>query len=253
MKERLLVLAKAAPEASKKYEELICVAGITDKGEWRRIYPIPREVFLKTSKSRFNKKWWIEYELASNKPSDYRPESRKIKFETIKPLREASYNEISELLSQRIQTIEEIEEKGVKTQSLGVVQPREIIDFLPSDNPHYNKLVTMGKQLDLFGNPAMKLSPPKFKYGYKFKDDANGRVHENLCEDWEAVMLYLNCEKMRLEGKYPDEKTVHEKVRQKMLKDIFSRGKTYFIVGSHYRFPTFMIVGVIYPRKTDLS
>lgn len=39
MKERLLVLAKAAPEASKKYEELICVAGITEKGEWRRIYP----------------------------------------------------------------------------------------------------------------------------------------------------------------------------------------------------------------------
>ncbi|VVB65702.1 Uncharacterised protein [Candidatus Gugararchaeum adminiculabundum] len=253
MKERLLVLAKAAPEASQKYEELICVAGITDKGEWRRIYPIPWELFLKTSASRFRKKWWIEYELASDKPSDYRPESRKIKFETIKPVREASFKEIDALLSQRVQTLDEIGEKGVKIQSLGVVQPREVLDFLPSDNPHYEKLVTMGKQQDLFGQSAMKLNPPKFKYRYRFKDDAEGKIHENLCEDWEAVMLYINCERMRLAGRYPDEKTVHEKVRQKMLRDIFKQGKVYFIVGSHYRFPTFMIVGVVYPKKEDMK
>ncbi len=253
MKERLLVLAKAAPEASKKYEELICVAGITDKGEWRRIYPIPWEVFWKTSPNRFEKKWWIEYELQSQSPSDHRPESRKIKFETIKPLRKATFSEIENLLKPRLQTIEEIEQKGVKIQSLGVVEPREVFDFLRSDNPHYEKLVTMGKQLDLFGKPAMKLEPPRFKYSYKFKDDLDGRVHENLCEDWEAVMLYLNCEKMRLVGKYKDEKEVDEKVRDKMLRDIFKNGQVYFIVGSHYRFATYMIVGVIYPTKNDLK
>ncbi len=253
MKERLLVLAKAAPEASKKYAELICVAGITDKGQWRRIYPIPWEVFWKTSPTRFEKKWWIEYELQNEQPSDHRPESRKIKFETIKPLRKATFEEIEQLLVPRIGTIEEIEQKGIIKQSLGVVEPKEVFDFLRSDNPHYEKLVTIGKQLDLFGKPAMKLEPPKFKYSYKFKDDLDGRIHENLCEDWEAVMLYLNCEKMRLDGKYRDEKVVDEKVRQKMLYDIFKNGHVYFIVGSHYRFPTYMIVGVIYPTKGDLE
>ncbi len=252
MKERLLVLAKAAPEASKKYEELICVAGITEKGEWRRIYPIPWEVFCKTSDQNFKKKWWIEYELQSNESSDHRPESRKIKFETIKPIKEATFKEIEDLLKSRMQTLDGLEVLGIKKQSLGVVEPKEVFDFLPSDNQNYEKLVSMGKQKTLTGEQAMKLSPPKFKYRYKFKDAIEGKVHENLCEDWEAVMVYLNCEKMRLAGKYPDEQTVHQKVKDKMVKDIFKKGHVYFIVGSHFIFPTYMIIGVIYPRKTDL-
>lgn len=252
MKERLLVLAKAAPEASKKYAELICVAGITEKGEWRRIYPIPWEVFWKTSPQNFKKKWWIEYELQSKEPSDHRPESRKIKFETIKPIREASFKEIEELLKPRIQTLEGLKALGIKKQSLGVIKPKEVLDFLPSDNQNYEKLVSMGKQRTLYGEQAMKLSPPKFKYRYKFKDTDEGQVHENLCEDWEAVMVYRNCEKMRLAGRYPNEKTVHEKVKDKMIKDIFKNGHVYFIVGSHFKFPTYIIIGVIYPRKSDL-
>jgi len=251
MKERLLVLAKAAPEKSRKYEELVCVAGITEKGEWRRIYPIPWDVFLKGSVSRFSKKMWIEYELVSDEPSDHRPESRKVRFETIKPVREASFKEIEELLKPRLQCLAEIQTKGPRVQSLGVVEAREVLDFVPSDNPHYEKLVTMGKQQDLFGRPALKLEPPLFKYSYRFRDDPSDDIHENLCEDWETVMLYFNCERQLRLGKYPDEKTVHEKVRQKMLTDIFRYGHVYFIVGSHFRFPTFMIVGVIYPKKGD--
>ncbi|MDE1768833.1 MAG: hypothetical protein KGH67_04430 [Candidatus Micrarchaeota archaeon] len=49
MKEKLLVLAKAAPEISSKYEHLVCVAGITESGEWRRIYPIPWKIFWESS------------------------------------------------------------------------------------------------------------------------------------------------------------------------------------------------------------
>jgi hypothetical protein len=252
MKERLLVLGKAAPEASQKYQELVCVAGITENGEWRRVYPIPWETFWKTSASKFKKKTWIEYELESGKPSDYRPESRKIKFDTITPLNEASYKEIEDLLRTRLETVESIESKGVKTQSLGVIEPKEIIDFLPSDNPHYIKLTTMGQQKDLYGKPAMKLEPPKFKYRYKFKDDIGGRVHELLCEDWEAAELYRHCEQNRIDGKYPDQETVHEKVKDKFLNKIIQKGHTYFVIGSHYRFPTYMIIGVVYPRKEDL-
>lgn len=252
MKERLLVLAKAAPEASKKYAELVCVAGITDKGEWRRIYPIPWEIFWRGSVSKFSKKQWIEYELESDKPSDHRPESRKVKFETIKPLEKAGYAEIGSLLLPKLQTIEEIEEKGARAQSLGIVQPKKVLDFLASDNAHYLELVGMGKQRDLLGQPAMRLDPPKFKYSYKFMDDENGRTHENLCEDWEVSELYRKLEKMRQEGKYPDEKIVHEKMQEQFLGRIFKNGHVYFVVGSHYRFPTFMIVGVLYPRKGEL-
>ncbi len=41
MKERLLVLAKATPVISKKYEHLACTGGITEDGMRRRPYPVP--------------------------------------------------------------------------------------------------------------------------------------------------------------------------------------------------------------------
>ena len=102
------MLAKACPEISQKYESLICVAGITDKGEWRRIYPIPWKTFWGTSPKYFSKKQWIEYELVSEKPSDHRPESRKIKPNTIKPLEREEYGKIETMLAERITTIEKL-------------------------------------------------------------------------------------------------------------------------------------------------
>ncbi len=67
MKEELFVLDKAYPTISKKYELLVCVARITDKGKWRRIYPIPWDIFWKYSESKFKKKQWIKYELRDDK------------------------------------------------------------------------------------------------------------------------------------------------------------------------------------------
>jgi len=250
MKERLLVLAKASPETSAKYEHLVCVAGITDKGEWRRIYPIPWKIFWGSSGKNFRKKSWIEYELDGDKPSDHRPESRKILFNTITPLGPAGFGEIESLLKQRLTTIEELESKGPRVRSLGVLKPKEILGFEPTDNKHYQELVTKKAQLDLFGEPAMKLDVPKYKYRYLFKDDETGRVHELLCEDWEAAELYRHCEDYRKEGKYADENEVHGKMREKMVA-VAKTGHSYFVVGSHYRFPTHMIVGVVYPSKAD--
>ncbi len=253
MKERLLVLAKATPEISSKYEHLVCVAGITEKGEWRRIYPIPWKVFWKSSGKNFKKKSWIEYELESEEPSDHRPESRKIKFDTIKPLGGARFSEIEQLLKKRKSCIEDLEKKGSRVQSLGVVEPTEILDFAPTGNPHYEKLVTKSAQKDLFGKPVVKLDIPEYKYRYIFKDDQEGRTHELLCEDWEVGELYRKCKQYLEIGKYKDQKEVHQKVREKMLQGITKNGRVYFVVGSHYRFPTYMIVGVIYPKKSDLK
>lgn len=251
MKERLLVLAKACPEISQKYESLVCVAGITDTGEWRRIYPIPWKVFWRASGTNFRKKSWIEYELESDKPSDHRPESRRVRFDTIKPCGDASFADIEKLLRPHLTTIEELEAKGPKIQSLGVVGPREIFDFAPTTNPHYEELVTKSAQTDLLGQKAIKLDIPAYKFRYIFKDDHDGRKHELLCEDWEVGELYRRCELYRKAGKYRDEDEVQRKVREKMLADIAKKNPVYFIVGSHFRFPTFMVIGVVYPKKAD--
>ena len=253
MKERLLVLAKAAPEISRKFEQTVCVAGLTEGGDWRRIYPIPWRVFWNRAETRFKKKTWIEYETESDEPSDHRPESRKIDYSSIRPLDPADFNEIEKQLGTRLTTIEGIEEQGTRSASLGVVKPVEVMDYLPTDNVHYRDLVTRKAQVDLFGKQVVQLDIPKYKYRYRFKDDEDGRIHETLCEDWEAAELYRHCDIYRRKGKYKDEDEVHEKVRQRMLIDIFKNDHVYFIIGSHYRFNTYMIVGVIYPKKSDFQ
>jgi len=40
LKEKVLVLVRAIPEKSERYGYLICVAGINERNEWRRLYPI---------------------------------------------------------------------------------------------------------------------------------------------------------------------------------------------------------------------
>ena len=39
--EKILILAKTYPSPSAKYGETSCIAGITDRAEMRRIYPVP--------------------------------------------------------------------------------------------------------------------------------------------------------------------------------------------------------------------
>jgi len=251
MKERLLALAKAYPEVSKKYATLVCVAGLTDKGEWRRSYPIPWEAFARGKITRFGKKHWIEYELESETQSDHRPESRKIVPETIREGSEAAYKELVALLEPKLKTMEELKAAGHTSQSLGVVKPHSIIDFVQEDNPNYEKVLSKKRQKTLLGGKAIVIDPPKYKYSYVFEDTPDCK-HKLLCEDWEVGELYRHCEDYRKLGKYRDEKEVFEKVKEKML-DVARKDGAYFIVGTHYRFNTFMIVGVLYPKKSDLK
>lgn len=41
MKKKILIVVKTYPTRSKKYQELVCTAGLDEKGNWYRIYPIP--------------------------------------------------------------------------------------------------------------------------------------------------------------------------------------------------------------------
>ncbi|MFP4543917.1 MAG: hypothetical protein ACOC2K_02160 [Bacteroidota bacterium] len=70
MKERILIVVKAYPAISSKYGETVCTAGITENGDWIRIYPIPYR--LLDYKDRFRKYDLIELDIVKNK-SDFRP------------------------------------------------------------------------------------------------------------------------------------------------------------------------------------
>lgn len=251
-KEQLLVLGKACPIISKKYEHLVCVAGITDSGEWRRVYPVPWDVFWKGKGTRFRKKTWIEYELESEEPSDRRPESRKVISQSIHEIRECDYSDIKKILEKNLVSMEYLDSKKQTEISLGVIKP-VITGFVAADNTHYSELQEKQKQQTILGQSAVLIDLPKKEFRYRFNCSGSATCpgHEMLCIDWELGELYRNCENYRILGKYPDETTVLEKVKQRMLDDMIKKPELFFIVGTHNRWGTYMVISIIYPKKSD--
>ena len=72
--EQILVLVRAIPEKSNKYGYRVCVAGINDDSEWRRLYPFKFEYGKKLID--FTKKDQIEVKI-TEPDNDKRSESRK--------------------------------------------------------------------------------------------------------------------------------------------------------------------------------
>jgi len=75
---KLLITVTTYPLPSRSYDELVCTAGVTENGDWIRIYPVPLQ-FLKglrkDGKVKTFKYTWIEVDL-KRRTDDFRPESR---------------------------------------------------------------------------------------------------------------------------------------------------------------------------------
>ena len=61
-KKRVLITVKTYPTPSKKSNETVCTAGITENGEWIRLYPIPYRYLNGEQKFRIFD--WIEVSVA---------------------------------------------------------------------------------------------------------------------------------------------------------------------------------------------
>jgi hypothetical protein len=244
VKEKLLILCKTEPTISDKYEELVCVAGITEDGDFRRIYPVPWETFFSNNDKRFKKKQWIEYELREENPSgDVRPESRKIVNDSIKVKGEASYREIMGLLDENLTTLEELNQKDQEEVSLGVIQPEKILDIYAEHNSSHEKAEEGKKQRTLGGDEAVRIDVNEVQYHYEFECCEECSGHDMLCEDWEVSELHRN-----LIEKY-DQDEAEEKVIEKIRSVIEDKPDTYLLVGTHHRWGTYLIISLIYPKK----
>ena len=260
MKEKILILVKTYPTFSKKYFELVCTAGINEKGEWRRLYPIPFRELSEIEK--YKKYQWIEVTLEKN-ISDSRKESYKVKGD-IKILNHISpKNNWSHRKSLLINTpiydkIEVIKEKAQKDNTLSLCQfkPKEIIEFQVKqveeqwDKDILRQIKNSKNQIDLFESLNREIDLVKklpYKFSYRFKDESN-RESTLMIEDWEIGQLYWNCLK-----KENDKGKAVNKVREKYEKFISENDLTLFL-GTTLKFHhtsknPFLIIGLFYPKK----
>lgn len=268
-KRRVFISVKTYPTLSKKYDELVCTAGILDDGSWVRIYPLP---FRKLDyENRYKKFQWLELELVKNR-DDPRPESYKIvNIETVKlvgdPVGTAQgwlqrkeiifaenliYDDLADL----------IKRANENQLSIAIFKPTTINNLIiESVDREWNAesialLEAKAKQMSLFQSEDelkrefMVVDKLPYKFSYKFTD-SKGKQSKLMIEDWEIGMLYWNCLK-QADG---NEQAALEKVKNKYMNE-FVQKDLYLFLGTTRQYHgwaknPFVIIGVFYPPKDN--
>jgi hypothetical protein len=270
MRTKVLITVKAYPALSKKYNETVCTAGITEEGKWIRIYPIPfRQLDYD---NQFRKYEWIELDLIRN-TSDFRLESYRPKNFMLNDL--ISYGIIKadgnawverrkfvlkNIYTNLEQLIAEAKNKDIRT-SLAVLKPTKIIDFIYQETDREWKkekidfLKNKKLQLNLFENNEQNdidefeiVDKLPYKFSFKFEDDS-GNESTLMIEDWETGMLFWHS----LERNEGNEYKACEDVKKKYFEDFAKTKDYYFLLGTtkrfHYTAPNpFVIIGDFRPK-----
>jgi len=239
MKEKILVLVKAAPTWSKKLHQYqVCTAGVTEDGEWRRLYPFPesimhgRDIHL-----------WDIIEVDTEDPTrDIRQESRKINFRTLKKIdsledrdeRRAFLNGLTE---------HSLEYPMEEKRSLTLVKP-DIKKFNVIDNPDskFTQLTLNGKPFDynIYGEVDLV-------YRWNCQElcrFCSNQPHRMKCLDWGAHVLYK---------RYEDKAEAKVKVTDMCYRRMKDEFDTWFALGTHSMRPykRWMIVGLLWMKKGE--
>ena len=241
--EKILVLRRAVPEESKKYFRTVCVAGITDAGHLRRIYPVVFKPFQPGAGIPFHKKEWMGATvLPPEDKRDKRPESRKIDSNTVRILNKADDNEIRSIVVAHLSpSVKAIAASGA---SLGFIKPKILeFDCIVHSTEELDK-----NQVDVFGRV-----PGKIKLGqesrYKFYCEkrtgcCERRPHNMEIHDWEANELFRS-----IIQKEKKSVLVRQKMKARFYDWMVKERDMYFMMGTHHVFKTWMIVSVLYLRK----
>lgn len=277
IRKRILLVVTTYPLPSSSYDELVCTAGITEDGEWIRIYPMPLSFLNKLKvdgKVEKTKYTWIELDLIK-RTDDFRPESHS----------PADYNFndlcILDRIASKIFWVERrkyclknvytnmkqlIEDsKAPRNKSLAVFKPTRIKDFIIESTEREWKsewkaqLQQSQLNFDKPGEPLAKKLIPKVPYNFSYKFIEDSGVERTLqIQDWEIGQLYWNC--LRLNNH--NEVLACADVKKKYFDAFTKEHDIYLFLGTtkewHQRRGSnpFVIVGVFYPKKnpdTQLS
>jgi hypothetical protein len=253
-RKRILITVKTYPHPSLTYDELVCVAGITDDGQWIRLYPV--DYLNLPGEARFKKYQWIEVDVEPwGVNNDQRVESRRPRLQTLEvvpgPSVSRSYRwrarrEIIDPMPHH--TLNELTRLYNDGHiSLGIVRPTKVHDLetiptTPKWEPKYEQIYQQGRLFDKRVRPLSKI-PFSFRYVFECEDSQNR--HTAALTDWEAGILFLKeCERLG------DEHLAAKSVRKKFLEEICGPGRdTRFFMGTYHPYNTWLVLGTFWPPK----
>ena len=255
---KVLITVKTYPIPSKKYDELVCTAGVTEAGEFIRLYPINFRDLPYTQ--QYKKYQWIEVIAEKHQGRDVRKESYRPNSDSIRTLGEplrsnpGNWSERGRYaLARKSQSMEALYDQQMTDRtSLGIFRAKKVKDLLISqDDPEWPpKFLNALRQQRLFEYRQETLVPPrkvpfKFRYCFECDDPRCKGNHRMMIEDWEVGALFWN---MVDKGCSHEEAT--RKVREKFLNDLCGPDKdAHFYVGTILAYPkTWVVLGVFYPK-----
>jgi len=254
---RVLITVKTYPIPSKKYDELVCTAGVTEAGDFIRLYPINFRELAYTK--QYRKYQWIEVIAEKHRGRDARKESYRPDCESIRTLGEPITSNdnwaarASIVLQRTSQSMEDLHDQQARDRtSLGIFKPKRVYDLIISpDNPEWPpKFHYALRQQRLFEYRQKTLQPPrkvpfKFQYCFECEDTRCKGKHRMMIEDWEVGALFW-----RMVDEGCSQQEASNKVRDKFLKELCGPMKdTYFYVGTILDHPkSWVIIGVFYPK-----
>lgn len=253
--EKVLIVVKTYPHPSKKYKEIVCTAGITERGKWIRLYPVDYR-YLEHAKW-YKKYQWVSVIIEKN-PDDFRIDSYRPNTDSIKTFGEPldtkkNWKKRKSIIlpTLKFNSLEEVEDSyKLSGVSLGIFKPKIVEDLImEADSEEWSDThKKVLSQLVLFGEqpkPLFKI-PYKFSYVYQCSDERCTRSHKQAIFDWEIFMLYQH---LRNQYNYSMD-VVLQKIKDLWLTKMWGSSRdSYLIVGTQFPHPTFIVLGVFWPPK----
>lgn len=256
-KTKVLVTVMTYPHPSRGYQELVCTAGVTEAGEWVRLYPI--DYRYRSPSQRFQKYQWIEVELSPRGAgNDKRKESRRPDLDSICLLGEPLSHKHNWLERRKVldslprHTRNQLKAKyDEDLTSLGIVRPKRVLDLeiRPADpewKPEWQQLFA---QMTLFGPQQKPLQKLPYTFHYVFECEDSDSPHTAMCEDWELGVLFLK-ERERLGS----DAAAAESVKKKFFGQLCAADRdTQFFMGTFFPYNTWLVLGVFWPEREPPS
>ena len=259
---RVLITVKTYPIPSSKYDELVCTAGVTETGEFIRLYPVN---FRDLPFSQQYKKYqWIDVVVSRHQGREVRKESYRPDCDTIQKVGEPIASNPGNwknrgrfVLTKKAQSMEELkDQQSADRTSLGIFKPKVVKDLVISqdDSDWKPQFKAKLRQARLWETRSVSKDPPRkvpYKFHYKFEcNDERCKGHKMMIEDWEVGALFW-----RLVDQGHSHEEASREVKEKFLDELCGTDKdTYFYVGTVLSHPkSWVVIGVFYPKKEKPS
>lgn len=185
---RVTILIKAVPRASKKYGETVCCAGVTEDGNWKRLYPVRFRQL--TGQSQFGRWDWVSFRY--RRPTDdTRAESCHVYEDTIIVGGAVAPDRRPEFLDRLI--VGSAKAAAGKGQSLGLIRPRNTRFIFKRKKDaivqaEKQLFIRAARQTSFLDTELELLEPLPFAFAFQFEDDDGKHMYQ--CGDWETQATF---------------------------------------------------------------